>query len=108
MDASHSRLHPLFHWAQVYCFLTVIHVFDITYSSKYSNHSKNLCKMINNRPKVERLAQTINAKMVCTHIEYYCIMEYGKSTHDNEKTPTIMKNTHNKKNTHDNEKIHPQ
>ena len=84
----------------------MIHLFDIffKYLSKCSNHSENPCKIINDRSKVERLGNTsgTNYKCEAAHIECYCIMEYGKSTHDNENTPTIMKKTN------DNENIHPQ
>ena len=38
-----------------------------------------------------RQALTVNAKMIYTYLDINGQMEYGKSTHDNEETPTIMK-----------------
>ena len=41
-------------WAQIYVFLAVIHLIDITYLSKSFNLSEKSCKMIDERPKVQR------------------------------------------------------
>ena len=66
MDASHFGLHPLFHFGRKYIFfLAVIHLFDITYLSKCSNYSENPCKIITNRPKVERLGNTSGTNYKC-------------------------------------------
>ena len=86
---------PISFWAQIYIFLAVIHLFDIAYLPKSFNHSEKLCKMINYGPKVQRLRNTAGT-FYKRHDGVYTYrilpyMEYGKSTHDNEKTPTIMK-----------------
>ena len=59
MDASHSGLHPLFHfWLEYIFLLAVIHLFDITHLPKSFNHSEKPCKRINYGPKVQRSRNT--------------------------------------------------
>ena len=46
---------PISFWAQIYFFLAIIHLFDITYLSKSFNLSEKWCKMIDKRPNVQRV-----------------------------------------------------